>query len=62
MKGKPKQEQGGIKQVTVRLRSEDWRRIAHLAVDEDTSIHELIIRGLNHILKEHGQAGIKVQK
>lgn len=44
-------EETGLKQVTVRLPETDWKRIAHLAIDEDTSIHALIIRGLNELLK-----------
>jgi len=48
---KKEQEPEEIKQVTVRLPIEDWRRVAHLAVDENTSVHSLIIRGLNEILK-----------
>jgi len=47
---KPKAKEG-VKQVTVRLAVEDWQRVAHLAIDERTSIHELIVRGLNEVLK-----------
>ena len=58
MKPKPKEQ---FKQVTVRLPEDAWKRIAHLAIDESTSIHALIIRGLNEVLKAHKLPVIKVQ-
>jgi hypothetical protein len=61
MKVKVAKDEPGIKQVTVRLREDDWKRLAHLAIDTDTSIHALIIRGLNEVLKAHKLPLIRVE-
>ncbi len=56
---KPKQEPR--KQVTVRLHPEDWRAVAHLAIDSDCSISELILRGLNEMLRAKKLPLIKIE-
>lgn len=60
MKPKPEQDVKP-KQVTVRLPEADWRRVAHLAIDEGTSIHALILRGLNELFKARKLPLIKVE-
>jgi predicted HicB family RNase H-like nuclease len=50
-KQEPDQDFQGRKQVTVRLRPEDWRVVAHLAIDTNCSVNELILHGLNELLK-----------
>jgi hypothetical protein len=36
-----------IKQLTLRLPLEGWKRLAHVAVDEDISIQAFIVRAIN---------------
>lgn len=44
--------------LTVRVSREGWKRLSHLAIDEDTSIQALAIEGLNRVLKNRGQKEI----
>lgn len=45
--------------TTLYLLPEESRRLKHLAVDLGISVHEMILRGLDHILDENGQAPIR---
>ena len=46
---------GATLATTVYLLPEEARRLRHLAVDLDISVHEIILRGLDRILSEAGQ-------
>jgi hypothetical protein len=48
--GKSKGE-GDTVALTVRVSKEGWKRLAHLAVNEETSIQALAIEGLSLLLK-----------
>lgn len=54
---------GGLKAATVGttlyLLPEESRRLRHLAVDLGSSVHDLLLQGLDHILAEHGQPPLK---
>lgn len=51
--GKSKGE-GDTVALTVRVSKEGWKRLAHLAVDEESSIQALTIKALNRLLKSKG--------
>ena len=36
-----------IKQLTLRLPLDGWKRLAHVAIDEDISIQAFIVRAIN---------------
>ncbi len=43
-------KQGEIKQLTLRLSVEGWQQLAHLAINEKTSIHAFILDAINEKL------------
>lgn len=43
-------------QVTLRLPEEEWQKLAHLAVDQRTSIQSLLEGAVNKLFKAHGIA------
>lgn len=53
---------GGLKSATVGttlyLLPEESKRLRRLAVDLDISLHELVLRGLDLLLDQHGQPPI----
>jgi hypothetical protein len=54
---------GGIKANTVGttlyLLPHESKRLKRLALDLDLSVHELLLRGIDRIFEEHGQAPIE---
>jgi len=40
--------------LTVRLTRPQWRRVKNLALDEQTSVQDLAVRGLSKLLEERG--------
>lgn len=52
--GKSKGE-GDTVALTVRVSKEGWKRLAHLAIEEESSIQALAIEGLNLLLKSRRQ-------
>ncbi len=45
--------------TTVYLLPHESRRLRHLAIEMGTSLHELILRGLDRILAEAGQRPVE---
>ena len=43
-----------LKQVLVRVPQKDWPALAHLAVDEDTTIQALLLEGIAEVFKKRG--------
>lgn len=43
-----------VKQVMVRVPQKDWPALAHLAVDEDTTIQALLMEGIVEVFKKRG--------
>jgi len=43
-----------LKQVLVRVPQKDWPALAHLAVDEDTTIQALLMEGIAEVFKKRG--------
>lgn len=43
-----------MKQVLVRVPQKDWPALAHLAVDEDTTIQALLMEGISEVFKKRG--------
>jgi hypothetical protein len=40
--------------TNLRLTRDQWRRVHELALDEETTVQELAIRGLSRLLEERG--------
>lgn len=51
-----KSDAGETVQVTVRLPRSEWEKLAHLAIDERTSIQALLVGAINKLFKAHGIA------
>jgi hypothetical protein len=47
--------EGDTVALTVRVSKKGWKELAHLAVDEETSIQALAIEGLNRLLESRGK-------
>ena len=43
-----------LKQVLVRVPQKDWPALAHLAVDEDTTIQALLMEGISEVFRKRG--------
>ena len=41
--------------LSLRLNVEAWKQLKHLATDQETSAHALILEGINLIFKKHGK-------
>jgi hypothetical protein len=44
--------------TNLRFTRVQWRRVRELALDEETSVQELAIRGLSRLLEERGLPGL----
>lgn len=59
----PQETGGGLKAATIGttlyLLPEESRRLKHLAVDLHSSVHDLLLDGIDRILAEHGHAPLK---
>jgi DNA (cytosine-5)-methyltransferase 1 len=50
---------GATRATTLYLLPSELQRLRHLAIDLDVSIHDLMLRGLDRVLAEHGQRPIE---
>lgn len=55
MKSQPADDDGQRKALTLRLKLAAWRQLRQLAVDKDSSVHELLIEALNDYFKKEGK-------
>lgn len=44
--------------TNLRLTRDQWRRVHELALDEETTVQELAIRGLSRLFEERGLPGL----
>ena len=47
-----------FKALSLRLSPEAWRQLKHLAIDQETSAHSLLLEGVNEVFKKHGKKPI----
>ena len=50
----PAEKKKGRVATNLRLTRDQWRRVHELALDEETSVQELAIRGLSRLLEDRG--------
>ena len=55
MKSQSADDDGQRKALTLRLKLAAWRQLRQLAVDKDSSAHELLIEALNDYFKKEGK-------
>ncbi len=47
-----------FKALSLRLSPEAWRQLKHLAIDQESSAHSLLLDGVNEVFKKHGKKPI----